>query len=73
MKCYPMLIVRDVPGSSRWYQELLSATSGHGGDEFEMIMSGHELLLTLHHADFEQHPALTVPNETPGSGVLLSA
>ena len=71
MKCYPMLVVQNVPSSSRWYQELLGATSGHGDDEFEMIMSGHELLLTLHHSDLEEHPSLSVPNETPGSGVLL--
>ena len=71
MKCYPMLVVRDVPASSKWYQALLGATGAHGGDEFEMIMAGHELLLTLHHSDFEEHPVLAVPNETPGSGVLL--
>ena len=71
MKCYPMLVVRDVPASSTWYQELLGATSGHGGDEFDMIMSGHDLLLALHHSDHIEHPGLATPDDTPGSGVLL--
>lgn len=71
MKCYPMIVVRDVPASSTWYQELLGATSGHGGEEFEMIMSGHDLLLTLHHTDIEEHPGLAVPDGAPVSGVVL--
>ena len=71
MKCYPMLVVRDVKASSTWYQQLLGATSGHGGEEFEMIMSGHDLLLTLHHSDHVEHPGLATANETPGSGVLI--
>ena len=71
MKCYPMLVVHDVIASSKWYQALLGATSGHGGDEFDMIMSGRELLFTLHHRNVHEHPVLAVPNETPGSGILL--
>ena len=72
MNCYPMLVVRDVPASSRWYSELLGATSGHGGDEFEMIMSGHQLLLALHHTDLGEHPGLAAPTEGhAGTGVLL--
>jgi len=71
MKCYPMLVVQDVPASSAWYQELLDATSGHGGNEFDIIMSGHNLLLLLHHGDHVERGGLTSPNETPGSGVLI--
>ena len=71
MKSYPMLVVRDVPASSAWYQELLDTTSGHGGNEFDMITSGHDLLLLLHHGDHVEHGGLTSPNETPGSGVLI--
>ena len=56
-----MLVVSDVPASSAWYQELLDATSGHGGDEFDMIMSGHDLLLMLHHSDHVEHPGLAAP------------
>ncbi len=46
MKCTPMIVVRDVPASSRWYQQLLGLESAHGGDEFEMLMGdgGLELM-----------------------------
>ena len=72
MRCHPMIVVRDVPASSRWYQELLGLTSGHGGDEFEMLMSGDDLALMLHHLDSAGHPGLARPTEdTPGRGVLL--
>ncbi len=67
-----MLIVRDVEASSRWYQELLGAESGHGGPEFEMIVRDGEVLLMLHHAEVEEHPAIRPPSpDTAGSGVLL--
>ncbi|MBT8489157.1 MAG: VOC family protein [Gemmatimonadetes bacterium] len=72
MKCYPMLVVQDVPASSRWYQDLLGVTSAHGGDEFEMLMAGKDLILTLHHRDVDEHPVIADPSdETPGRGVLL--
>lgn len=30
MQPQPLIAVRDVPASSRWYQQLLGCTSGHG-------------------------------------------
>ena len=72
MKCYPMIVVRDVAASSAWYRGLLGLVSGHGGDEFEMLMSGGDLALMLHHMDFAEHPAIADPREGgPGRGVLL--
>ena len=72
MKSYPMIVVRDVQASSRWYQELLGLEGAHGGGEFEMLMSGHEVALLLHHVDVAEHPALSDPRGgTPGRGVLF--
>ena len=72
MKCYPMIIVEDVPASSRWYQELLGLTSGHGGDEFEMLMAGDDLAMMLHHQDYAEHPAIDDPRQGgAGRGVLF--
>ncbi len=45
MRCYPMIVVRDVEASSVWYQRLLGLTSGHGGKEFEMLMIDEDLAL----------------------------
>ena len=67
-----MLVVRDVPASSRWYQELLGLKSAHGGEEFEMLMGERGLDLMLHHLDFAEHPGIEDPRQgTPGRGVLL--
>lgn len=72
MRLRPMLQVNDVAGSSRWYQETLGLTSGHGGDEFEMLFSGDDLVLQLHRLDAHEHGFL-VPDadDVRGAGVSL--
>lgn len=68
-----MLVVRDVEASSRWYQQLLGATSGHGGDQFEMIMRDGDIELMLHHSDIDEHPVIPYPAAGPlGGGVLIN-
>ncbi len=72
MYCTPMLVVRDVEASSRWYQELLGVESGHGGPEFEMLMHQGRMLLLLHHLEIDEHPVLMDPRTgDPARGVLL--
>ena len=46
----PLVVVRDVPASSRFYAQLLGAESAHGGEEYEQLVSGGELILQLHHS-----------------------
>src|SRR5690606_11241310 len=54
----PMIAVTDVPASSRWYQQVLGARSGHGGDEYEQIVdAGGRILLQLHDWNTREHPA----------------
>lgn len=73
MKTEVMLFVRDVPASSRFYQELLGARSGHGGSEYEMIVDGdRNLLLQLHHLDADEHPGVSpAHDDRRGVGVLV--
>jgi len=72
MALMPTLFVDDVEASSRWYQQLLGATSAHGGPDFEMLMLDDELLLQLHRAKAEEHGEDRVPAGAPrGLGVLL--
>lgn len=67
-----MVVVRDVPASSRFYQRVLDAESGHGGDEYEQIVSNGEILVQLHAADVEDHHGrLADPVQPFGNGVLL--
>ena len=68
----PLLVVRDVPRSSRFYQHVLGAESGHGGEEYEQIVIGGELLLQLHHFDvMDHHGPLADPEQPLGNGFLL--
>ena len=67
-----MVVVRDVPRSSRFYQDVLGAASGHGGDEYEQIVADGEILLQLHRIDVEDHHGpLADPDQPLGNGVLV--
>ena len=74
-----MLQVSDVVVASRWYQDALGLTSGHGGEEFEMLFSGDNMLfsgdnlvLQLHRLDAHEHGFLQ-PDDSDvlGAGVSL--
>jgi catechol 2,3-dioxygenase-like lactoylglutathione lyase family enzyme len=68
----PMVAVRDVPASSRFYQQVLAAEGGHGGNEYDQIVSNSEILLQLHAMDVEHHHGrLADPDQPLGNGVLL--
>jgi catechol 2,3-dioxygenase-like lactoylglutathione lyase family enzyme len=67
-----MVVVRDVPASSRFYQQVLGAESGHGGDAYEQVVVDGEIVLQLHHIDVEDHHGpLADPDQPLGNGVLL--
>jgi catechol 2,3-dioxygenase-like lactoylglutathione lyase family enzyme len=67
-----MVVVRDVPASSRFYQQVLGAESGHGGDAYDQIVVDGEMVLQLHHVDVEDHHGpLADPDQPFGNGVLL--
>jgi len=67
-----MIVVNDVPASSRWYQSLLNVKSGHGGDEYEqLVREDGTLILQLHHWDVHEHPFLGDPEALKGNGALL--
>jgi catechol 2,3-dioxygenase-like lactoylglutathione lyase family enzyme len=71
----PLIAVRDVRASSKWYTELLGADSlpDHAHrDVYDRVYCSSRLVLQLHAWDEEDHPNLV--NRTaapPGHGVLL--
>lgn len=72
IRAQPLIAVRDVPASSRFYQTLLDCTSGHGGSNYERLEQRGELVLQLHAWDVEDHPNLVdAESGKPGHGVLL--
>jgi catechol 2,3-dioxygenase-like lactoylglutathione lyase family enzyme len=72
MKPQPLIAVSDVEASGRWYQDVLGFKSGHGGPEYERLLSGDQLVMQLHHWDAHEHPHLGNPDAKPyGNGVVL--
>jgi catechol 2,3-dioxygenase-like lactoylglutathione lyase family enzyme len=71
----PLIAVRDVRASSRWYQHLLNTDAlpehEHRDTYNGMLCDGH-LILQLHAWDEEHHPNLVNADAAPcGHGVLL--
>jgi len=75
MLVVPMIQVADVVASSAWYQRTLGLTSGHGGEEFEMLYAAEPfasaLLLQLHRWDAHEHGFLGSPDVPVGNGSSL--
>lgn len=47
MQPQPLICVRDVEASSRWYQQLLNCQSDHGGPYYErLVYSGMWIVVT---------------------------
>ena len=71
----PLIAVRDVRASSRWYQQLLQvgALPEHEHrDVYSRILCDDHLILQLHAWDEEDHPNLVNADlAPPGHGVLL--
>ena len=72
MQAQPLIAVRNVEASSRWYQAVLGCDSGHGGPEYERLVYQGQLILQLHHWDVHGHPHLGDPQTHPyGNGAIL--
>lgn len=72
MEPQPLIAVADVEASSLWYRRLLGCESGHGGPDYERLVSEGRLILQLHRWDAHDHPHMGDPASKPyGNGVLL--
>ncbi|NND34891.1 MAG: glyoxalase [Saprospiraceae bacterium] len=68
----PIIAVKDVELSSRWYQSVLGCKSMHGGKEFDILVSENEdILLCLHRWGDHHHPTMIDPTITAGNGLIL--
>ncbi len=75
VEAQPLIAVRDVRASSRWYAALLAADSlpeHEHRDFYDRISCSGRLLLQLHAWDEEEHPNLVDADAAPhGHGVVL--
>lgn len=72
LQVQPLISVVDVSASRRFYQQLLGADSGHGGDEYGQMWVAGELVLQLHALDVgHHHGPLGDPAVRLGNGLAL--
>ncbi|MEP7229836.1 MAG: VOC family protein [Ginsengibacter sp.] len=72
IKIDPIIAVKDVEASSKWYQSVFDCRSLHRGKEFDILVSENdEILICLHKWGEHQHPTMANPDITPGNGLIL--
>lgn len=68
----PIIAVRDVEASSKWYQSLFECKSLHGGKEFDVLVAENgTILLCLHKWGEHGHPTMTDRDIPGGNGLIL--
>jgi hypothetical protein len=71
-KIDPIIAVKDVEASSKWYQSVFGFRNMHEGREFVTLVSENdEVLICLHKWGEHQHPTMTDPDITSGNGLIL--
>jgi catechol 2,3-dioxygenase-like lactoylglutathione lyase family enzyme len=71
-KIDPIIAVKDVETSSKWYQAILGCRRKHGGNEFAVLVSDtDEVLLCLHKWGAHEHPTMKNPDILTGNGLIL--
>ncbi len=71
-KIDPIIAVKDVEASSKWYQSVFGCRSMHGGKEFDILVSENDqVLICLHNWEVHEHPTMTNPSISPGNGLIL--
>ncbi len=72
MRPQPLIAVRDVEASSRWFQTLLRLESAHGGPTYERLERDGVLIMQLHSFEVEhEHGHIGDPDQPVGNGVVL--
>lgn len=72
IKIDPIIAVKDIEVSSRWYQSLFGCRSLHGGKEFDVLVTEDDnILLCLHKWGEHGHPTMTNSNIPAGNGLIL--
>ena len=73
-RIWPIIGVRDVPRSFKWYQLLFGQPETAPGHEYwgQIVDSDGTVLLCVHQWSTHQHPSLMTPDHgKPGNGLLL--
>lgn len=68
----PIIAVKDVAASSKWYQSIFDWKSLHGGKKFDVLVDErNEILICLHAWGEHEHSTMKDATITPGNGLIL--
>ncbi len=68
----PIIAVKDVEASAKWYQQVFGFKNVHDGKDFAVLKSeDDEIILCLHKWGQHGHPSHTEHGITAGNGLLL--
>ena len=68
----PIIAVKDIESSSKWYQKIFGLRNNHGGDHFSVLISeDNEITICLHKWEEDNHPTMMNLSIAPGNGLLL--
>lgn len=71
-KLDPIIAVKDVDASSKWYESVFGCRRAHGQGNFAvMLLENDEVLICLHKWGEHEHPTMTNVNISPGNGLIL--
>lgn len=71
-KIDPIIAVKDVESSSKWYCSLLGCRSMHGEKDFDILVSeDNQILICLHKWGEHGHLTMTDSTVTSGNGLIL--
>lgn len=72
MKLDPIIAVKNVPETSKWYQKVFGCKSIHGGEAFDVLTTKEgEIFLCLHKWGEHEHPTMKNPEVPNGNGLIL--
>ena len=72
IKLDPIIAVKNVEESSKWYQDIFGLKSKHGGEEFDVLADTNDnIILCLHKWGEHNHPTMQRSNMTGGNGLIL--
>ena len=71
-KLDPIIAVKNIEASSKWYQSVFNWRSLHGGGHFDILIDENgEIVLCLHPWEQDEHPTMMNPAIMPGNGLIL--
>jgi len=68
----PIIAVKDIEVSSKWYQQIFGLKTNHDSGHFAVLISDdNEVMICLHNWNQDDHPTMMNPGIVAGNGLIL--